>query len=248
MRATGTKGIGHHVILLNEGTHLCTCLLLLNKGLACRHFFRVGTYSRNATFHISIIPTRWYLDTGIQRDDLLQQYSPIPVCDTIPAEDNIEFGRSVTFHHFFEIQNDSSGSKFVGSLNKAIYAELNGLAKKGIDCALKINMHRELLNILKSFIYDAQSKMNEQDPEAFTNVANPTITKHKGRPPKRLKANVEQSGFNRNWVNRVLKDSTQDNMKNDNNILEDETNNSKERRCGCCREYGHYAKTCPNVV
>ena len=119
---------------------------------------------------------------------------------------------------------------------------------KGIDCALKINMYHELLNILKSFIYDAQSKMNEQDPEAFTNVANPTITKYKGRPPKRLKANVEQSRSNRNWVNRVLKDSTQDNMKNDNNILEDETNNSKGRRCGCCREYGHYAKTCPNVV
>ena len=133
-------------------------------------------------------------------------------------------------------------------MNKAIYAKLNRLAKKGIDCALKINMHCELLNILKSFIYDAQSKMNEQDPEAFTNVANPTITKHKGRLSKRLKANIEQSGSNRNWVNRVLKDSTQDNMKNDNNILEDETNNSKGRRCGCCREYGHYAKTCPNVV
>ena len=66
--------------------------------------------------------------------------------------------------------------------------------------------------------------MNEQDPEAFTNVANSTITKHKGRSSKRLKTNVEQSGSNRKWVNRVLKDSTQDNMKNDNNILKDETN------------------------
>ena len=45
VRATGTKGIGHYVILLNEGTHLCTCLLLINKGLVCRHFFHVGTYS-----------------------------------------------------------------------------------------------------------------------------------------------------------------------------------------------------------
>ena len=34
VRVTGTKGIGHYVILLNEGTHLCTCLLLINKG-AC---------------------------------------------------------------------------------------------------------------------------------------------------------------------------------------------------------------------
>ena len=109
-------------------------------------------------------------------------------------------------------------------------------------------MHHELSNMLKSFIYDVQSKLNEQDPETFINVANPTITKHKGRSLKRLKASVEQSGSAGNRVNRILKDSTQDNMKNDNNILEDETNNSKGRRCGCCREYGHYAKTCPNVV
>ena len=44
VRATGTKGIGHYVILLDEGTHLCTCLLLINKGLMCHHFLRVGTY------------------------------------------------------------------------------------------------------------------------------------------------------------------------------------------------------------
>ncbi|CAI2190148.1 9609_t:CDS:2, partial [Funneliformis geosporum] len=33
IRATGTHGIRHYVILLNEGMHLCTCLLLINKGL-----------------------------------------------------------------------------------------------------------------------------------------------------------------------------------------------------------------------
>ena len=32
VRATGTQEIGHHVILLDKGTHLCTCLLLVNKG------------------------------------------------------------------------------------------------------------------------------------------------------------------------------------------------------------------------
>ena len=66
VRATGTQGIGHYVILLNEGTHLCTCLLLVNKGLVCRHFFRVGTYSRFATFHICMIPNRWYLNPNTE--------------------------------------------------------------------------------------------------------------------------------------------------------------------------------------
>src|SRR3990170_8057672 len=61
VRATGTSGIGHYVVLLNDGTHLCTCLLLINKGLICRHFFRIATYSQTATYHITLIPSRWYL-------------------------------------------------------------------------------------------------------------------------------------------------------------------------------------------
>ena len=45
IRATGTSGIGHYVVLLNDGIHLCTCFLLINKGLICRHFFCIVTYS-----------------------------------------------------------------------------------------------------------------------------------------------------------------------------------------------------------
>jgi len=82
VRATGTQGIGHYVVLLDEGTHLCTCLFLINKELICRHFFRVGTYSQHARFHISMILSRWYLDTNIQANDLLQRYPSIQVCGT----------------------------------------------------------------------------------------------------------------------------------------------------------------------
>ena len=35
VRATGTQGTGHCVVLLDKETHLCTCLLLINKGLVC---------------------------------------------------------------------------------------------------------------------------------------------------------------------------------------------------------------------
>src|SRR5215208_6581460 len=56
VRATGSKKIGHYIVLLNEGTYLYTCLLFINKELVCWHFFRIGTYSQYAKFHISIIP------------------------------------------------------------------------------------------------------------------------------------------------------------------------------------------------
>ena len=84
------------MVLLDEGTHLCTCLLLINKGLICQHFFRVGTYSQHAAFHMNIIPSRWYLDINIQLDNL----SPISVCGT-QTEDRVGMEKSITFQHFF---------------------------------------------------------------------------------------------------------------------------------------------------
>ena len=242
VQATGTRGTGHYVILLDEGTHLCTCLLLINKGLVCRHFFRVGTYSQYATFHISMIPSRWYLDINIQSNDF-SQYSPIPVCGT-RTENGVEMEKSITFQHFFSFRVNSHVSNSAIKSTKAIYAELFGLSKKAIDCALKANMQHELVNLLKSFIYDTHNKNVQeiqeiQETEAFTNINNPAITKHKGRPPKRLKSSVETLG------KRVLKDSTKVNI-TDYVIVEEETNNTKGRKCGKCKQYGHYAKTCQN--
>jgi len=194
----------------------------------CRHFFRVGTYSQHATFHISIIPNRWYLN---QSNDL-SQYPPIPVCGT-QIDHRIEMEKSITFQHFFSFR-DSHGSHSAINSTKAIYAELSGLSKKATDCAIKSNMQYELVNLLKAFIYDVHNKNvqeTQETQETETNINNPTITKHKGRPPKRFKSSVETSG------KRVLKDST--NV----NITENET---RGRKCGKCKQHGHYAKTCPN--
>jgi len=240
VRATGTQGIGHHVILLDEGTHLCTCLLLVNKGLVCQHFFRVGTYSRFATFHICMIPNRWYLNSDIEPNNLLQRYPFIPVCDKIQLEDNIPFGSNITFQHFFSIRTDSHGSQssqsFVKS-SKAMYAQLSGLSKKAIDYAIKTDTQDELLTIFKAFIYDVQSRL---ELENLFDINNPIVTKHKGRPPKRLIANVEKDLHRER---RALEDSS--NI----NVIEGQSDSYiiKGRKCGKCGQYGHYAKTCQNV-
>ena len=47
-----------HVILLEDGSHLCTCLMLINKGIICCHFIKVLTKSTAAYFNISLIPSR----------------------------------------------------------------------------------------------------------------------------------------------------------------------------------------------
>ena len=74
VRATGTQGLGHYVVLFNDGTHLCTFFLLINKGLVRHHFFRVGTYSSLAVFHTGLIPIRWHQDLNVSAEmDLVQQ-------------------------------------------------------------------------------------------------------------------------------------------------------------------------------
>lgn len=128
-----------------------------------------------------------------------------------------------------------------------MYAELSGLSKKAIDCAAKADMQHELLNIFKAFIYDAQSRLESLDSENLTDINNPVVIKHKGRPPKRLAANVEKDLHREK---RILKDSANI-MIEDHNIssnIEGSASGTKGRKCSNCKQYGHYAKTCPNII
>ncbi|CAB4395879.1 unnamed protein product [Rhizophagus irregularis] len=111
----------------------------------------------------------------------LNNLSPISVCGT-QTEDRVGMEKSITFQHFFSFRVDLHVSNLAIKSTKAIYAELFGLSKKAIDCALKANMQHELMNLLKSFIYDTHNKNVEiqETQETFTDINNPAITKHKG--------------------------------------------------------------------
>ncbi|EXX50941.1 hypothetical protein RirG_266000 [Rhizophagus irregularis DAOM 197198w] len=193
IRATGTQGIGHYTILLDK----------------------IGTYSRIATFHISIIPSRWYLNTDVELNDLLQQYPFIPICDKTQLEDDTPF--------------------------QTMYVELSGLLKKTIDYATKADMQHELLNIFKAFIYDIQSRL-----EVLTNINNPIIVKHKGRPLKRLISNVEKDLHKKRWVLKDIINVVKEYCISSH--IEDSASGTKGRKCSKCKQYGHYVKTCPNVI
>src|ERR1051325_8792067 len=52
--------IKHYVILLQNYGHICSCLSIIRCGVVCRHYFQVMLTTKNAIFHIRLIPTRWY--------------------------------------------------------------------------------------------------------------------------------------------------------------------------------------------
>ncbi|KAF0443466.1 protein far1-related sequence 5-like [Gigaspora margarita] len=77
------------VILLSDGTHLCTCMEMITKGIICRHFWHVMLYTSHAKFHISIIPARWYKDNIMNQLDTYLKRSPVltairPSTETLP--------------------------------------------------------------------------------------------------------------------------------------------------------------------
>ena len=182
------------------------------------------------------------MNSNTNPTDLLQQNSFVPVCSIIQSEDNPALEKSISLDQLFLIRNDLASAQLSVKPAKVIYVELFGISRKAIEYAIKADMQNELSDIFKTFIYNIQCKINNQEIENVSDINNPMIVKHKERPPKRLKANVEQSLHK---GKRVLKDSIQVNV-TDTKVLNviDEV---KGRKCEKCKEYGHYVRMCRNI-
>ena len=76
-----------------------------------------------------------------------------------------------------------------------IYVKLSGISKKAIDYAIKTDIQKELSDMIKTFIYNIQCKIDNQKIENLKNLAdinNPAIIRYKGWLSKRFKTNIEQ--------------------------------------------------------
>ncbi len=58
-----------YVVLLRDGSYLCTCLLLQNCGIVCRHFFRLMMDGK-CKYHIALVRRRWYKEVLQDDSDL----------------------------------------------------------------------------------------------------------------------------------------------------------------------------------
>ncbi|CAG8439383.1 6924_t:CDS:2, partial [Scutellospora calospora] len=63
----------NYVIILVDYSHLCTCMLLVNSGLVCRHFWHIFAIDSKVFFHITLIPRRWYSNEKMQDLNLDEQ-------------------------------------------------------------------------------------------------------------------------------------------------------------------------------
>ena len=96
----------HFVVIYDDANHLCTCMWIVSRGLACRHFFAVMLNSDKAMFHIGIIPKRWYNEKSpdFQRSQFAAKRTPLN------PRSNIKLGRILAYYMKFDTHKHSQKS------------------------------------------------------------------------------------------------------------------------------------------
>ncbi|GET01574.1 protein FAR1-related sequence 5-like [Rhizophagus clarus] len=219
-RHRGQKSEPQYIVLLNDGSHLCTCLWLINRGVICRHFFRVMSYSANAQFHISLIPQRWYNNNKYNFE---QHEKNILVSFHIGENelgDESEHPLSqLSFQHLMNFRQTSNVVQVQGPKQK--YGFGMGYAKKALDLAIRTDKE----NVISMHIGD------------------PLKVQHKGRQPNRYKS----CGEPQRKKSKHIQDITNITNKNCEEVVESQVDKKRERHCKKCGQPGHYAPRYPNI-
>ncbi|CAG8840829.1 3229_t:CDS:2, partial [Gigaspora margarita] len=242
-----------HVILLNNGEHLCTCFMLITHGIICRHFFKAFVESSNACFHLSLIPSRWYKDEYINSSEFYSNEIITSNCDF--SNDSTNSMNSTQVQSFTQkytvngVLSEKNSKKI--SQDRLKFGTLMGEAKKAIQFAIQDN-DDELIRFIKEYNHkkeaqrvEAESIKNQetlvkrkmllndnqiiQDANGkllnYEQVLDPLKHQSKGRrPTKRLKPSIE-------FENKI-------NPKGKNE--DGQLTSDGSRKCGLCGGNGHY--------
>ncbi|PKY30850.1 hypothetical protein RhiirB3_392881 [Rhizophagus irregularis] len=252
-------GLSHKdnlVVLFDDGTHLCTCVETITKGIVCRHFWRVMLYSNMAKFHISIIPIRLYKDEILIKLDEALEKSPVLTAIELPTN-NTTLPHEVNFtlqglRHIQQSGYKENVQQIVPQRNR--FGVAFSTAKIAINVALETKSDNELVQLLKDFISSKKNRNggvrnneNNQDNNEIVplqqclidEVTDPHVIKIRGAPcKKRIKSAIEISNNKR--VMREITSEINNNVQNTNETLR------QQRKCLSCGKASHYQKKCPN--
>ncbi|CAG8826527.1 36842_t:CDS:2 [Gigaspora margarita] len=203
----GLSHLENIVALLSDGTYLCTCMEMINKGIICHHFWHVMLYSIHAKFHISIIPTRWY-------KDILVAVKPRIETLSLPSEVISTFQN---LQQFQKLEHNEIIHCTTPLRNR--FGVAFSISKTAINIALETNSDKKLIRMLKNFIaikrqgfedsscninnsYDNTNEKTDESEEVvplqqqFINqITDPNIVMICGAPSKkRLKSFTEVLG------------------------------------------------------
>src|SRR5256884_3202649 len=215
----------HFVVICDNANHLYTCMLLVTKGLVCRHFFTVMNNSETAMFHIGLISDRWYNKKALN----YQKEPAVTICKkraTNCVDPVYEHQIAPDFDLLYDIRHTQAFSENAKQnlSHQAKYNQGFGYAKRVIGISLDMGCEDELNGILQSWIKEKEKERQSEtltcnsNKENLSNVSNPHRTRTKGAPRKRIK-----------------------------NVLEENQSQKKSSgryNCSYCKSSGHNARRC----
>jgi len=252
-------GLSHKdniVVLLGDGTHLCTCLETVTKGIICQHFWKVMLYPNSAKFHINIIPNRWYKDSILTNLDINLKNSP--VLTAIEASTDTSYQVTCTFqslHYIQGIDNNEVVQKNTHNHQRNRFGIAFSTAKTAVNVALETNSDQELIQLLRNFIEAKREKHTGDDDGVKENygievnqdssiiplqenlveqITSPHVTKVRGAPSKRRLKSAMETSKRRVPMQEIADESNIQPAK-------------QQRRCLLCGKFGHYQKKCPEA-
>jgi hypothetical protein len=245
--------LAQYIILLQDGCHICTCLMLVNKGIICRHFIKILTKSASAFFNISLIPSRWYNDQAVQLSaDEIRALPSIQLFNNSQGESAVYTNPNIEYSYLDIVRG---GNVFTPELKEIVtdrqqYAKACGLQKKAYNLAKKLGQELEYINLLNNFIVSMESEKENTD-EIQRKITNPIYVKPRGRSPqKRYKSSLEQQCTSnmKAELRTPLGNASQNVVYSlsEKFAADGESNNSKQmKKCGRCKQYAmHNRRTC----
>ena len=132
----------HYVLVLMDSTSLCTCMLIINQGMPCRHQYRIFLQSAKAIFHLDFIHMRWF--------------NIVPSAEIM---DNIVISQGVQsdllpLHYIDRFKTASVYTEIIReTVDKKIkFGTTMSVAKTSVQIAVSENTTSELIGILTQFI------------------------------------------------------------------------------------------------
>ncbi|CAG8604556.1 15906_t:CDS:10, partial [Dentiscutata erythropus] len=207
-----------HIIILNDGTHLYTCLLLVSNKIVCYYYFKLMIKSQNALFHPLQMPTRWLRDevwTSVDFifKELFIETSSKNLNQDIFQQTNLLLDIIIMFKKFRLKDNDQSGlddiilayiSEKVAKLNNKIQLERENVFNKDINS-------NNIIKLPDSHVYNVDDIKD--------------LTKYK----------VKSS-------NVVQKEIIYEELEN---AVSSSSDNTSGYKCRLYNKTGHYAPRCP---
>ncbi|PKB95086.1 hypothetical protein RhiirA5_476309 [Rhizophagus irregularis] len=234
------------VILLDDGSHLCTCMESVTKGIA--------------KFHISIIPNRWYKDSILT--NLEGNVENSPILTAIESNDNSSSSSSYQINFTLQNMRQFQGLDDNKSIHQQNTSQRNrfgiafSIAKTAVNIALETNSNCELIRLLKEFIASKRERSIEVgdddnleeingieraaqnaniislQKDLIDQITDPNVTKIRGAPSKRRLKSVLELSKRRIPMREVTE-------------INDNQTTRVQRKCLLCGQSGHYQKKCP---